>query len=167
MIGKDVSWLHDIFPSKINSNLNCRCQLTCDDWGIPNTKLKYYHCTSTALLCCKNTQIFNCIWQIIAHEWWIWIVPFIPLCYKTSSHLGGVSVHLRFWSLSRPNRIWQQWYTRGVCTRLRSSWKHRMPALRKKNEKYFEGHISICILKQNCFTRYFPTMIRSISFFRS
>ena len=80
----DVSWLHDTVPSKIKSNLNCCCQLTCDDWGIPNTKLKYYQCTSAALLCCKNKQLFNCIWQMITHEWWIWIVPFIPRCYQTS-----------------------------------------------------------------------------------
>ena len=53
----DVSWLHDIVPSKIKSNLNCCCQLTCDDWGIPNTKLKYCQCTAAALLCCKNTVI--------------------------------------------------------------------------------------------------------------
>ena len=26
-----------------------------------------------------------------------------------------VSVHLRFWSLSRPNMIWYQWYTRVAC----------------------------------------------------
>ena len=74
----NVSWLHDTVPSKIKSNLNCRCQLTCDDWGIPNTKLKYYQCTSAALLCCKNRQLFNCIWQIITHDWWIWTVLFIP-----------------------------------------------------------------------------------------
>ena len=55
----DVSWLHDIAPSKIKSNLNCCCQLTCDDWGIPNTKLKCCQCTSAGLLCCKNTQLFN------------------------------------------------------------------------------------------------------------
>ena len=85
----DVSWLHDTVPSKIESNLNCRCQLTCDDWGIPNTKLKYCQCTSAALLCCKNTQLFNCIWQIITHEWWIWIVLFIPRCYQTSFWSGG------------------------------------------------------------------------------
>ena len=85
----DVSWLHDIVPSKIKSNLNCHCQLTCDDWGIPNTKLKYCQCTSAALLCCKNTELFNCIWQILTHEWWIWIVLFIPRCYKTSLSSGG------------------------------------------------------------------------------
>ena len=84
-----VSWLHDIVPSKITSNLNCRCQLTCDDWGIPNTKLKYCQCTSASRLCCKNTQLFNCIWQITTHEWWIWIVLFIPHCYKTSFSSGG------------------------------------------------------------------------------
>ena len=85
----DVSWLHDIVPSKIKSNLNCHCQLTCDDWGIPNTKLKYCQCTSAALLCCKNTELFNCIWQILTHERWIWIVLFIPRCYKTSLSSGG------------------------------------------------------------------------------
>ena len=85
----DVSWLHDIVPSKIKSNLNCCCQLTCDDWGIPNTKLKYYQCTSAALLCCKNTQLFNCIWQIMINEWWIWVVLFILRCYQTTfSSLG-------------------------------------------------------------------------------
>ena len=84
----DVSRLHDTVPSKIKSNLNCRCQLTCDDWGIPNTKLKYYQCTSAALLCCKNKQLFNCIWPIITHEWWIWIVLFIPRCYQTSFWSG-------------------------------------------------------------------------------
>ena len=83
----DVSWLHDTVPSKIKSNLNCCCQLTCDDWGIPNTKLKYCQCTSAALLCCKNTQIFNCRWQIMTHEWWIWIVLFIPHCYQTNKFL--------------------------------------------------------------------------------
>ena len=85
----NVSWLHDIVPSKIKSNLNCRCQLTCDDWRIPNTKLKYCQCTSAALLCCKNTQLFNCIRQIITHDWWIWIVLFIPHCYKSSFSSGG------------------------------------------------------------------------------
>ena len=85
----DVSWLHDIVSSKIKSNLNCCCQFTCDDWGIPNTKLKYCQCTSAALLCCKNTQLFNCIWQIKTREWWIWIVLFIPHCYQTSFSSGG------------------------------------------------------------------------------
>ena len=80
----DVSWLHDIVPSKIKFNLNCHCQLTCDVWGIPNTKLKYCQCTSAALLCCKNTQLFNCIWQIITHVWWLGIVLCIPSRYKTS-----------------------------------------------------------------------------------
>ena len=112
----DVSWLHDIVLSKIKFNLNCWCQLTCDDWGIPNTKLKYCQCTSAALLCCKNTQLFNCIWQIMTHEWWIWIVIFIPRCYKTSFSSGGCFCHLRFWSLSRPKRIWGR-CTRGVWSR--------------------------------------------------
>ena len=84
-----VSWRHDIVPSKVKSNLNCRCQLTCDDWGIPNTKLKYCQCTSAALLCCKNTQLFNCIIQIITHDWWIWIILFIAHCYKSSFSSGG------------------------------------------------------------------------------
>ena len=53
----DVSWLHDIVPSKIKTNLNCHCQLTCDDWGIPNTKLKYCQCTSAALLCCNKANL--------------------------------------------------------------------------------------------------------------
>ena len=48
-----------------------------------------YQCTSAALLCCKNKQLFNCIWQIITHEWWIWIVLFIPRCYQTSFWSGG------------------------------------------------------------------------------
>ena len=39
-----VSWLHDIVPSKVKSNLNCRCQLMCDDWGILNAKLKFCQC---------------------------------------------------------------------------------------------------------------------------
>ena len=85
----DVSWLHDIDPSKINSNLNCCCQLTCDDWGIPNTKLKYCQFTSAALLCLKNTQLFNCVWQIMTHEWWIWIVLFIPCWFQTSFSSWG------------------------------------------------------------------------------
>ena len=80
----DVSWLHDNVPSKIKFDLNCHCQLTCDDWGIPNTKLKYCQCTSAALLCCRNTQLFNCIWQIITHVWWLGIVLCIPSRYKTS-----------------------------------------------------------------------------------
>ena len=101
----DVSRLHDTVPSKIKSNLNCCCQLMCVDWGIPNTKLKYCPCTSTALLCCKNTQLFNCIWQIMTHEWWIWIVLFIPRCYQTSFSSEVASVHSRFWSLSRPKWI--------------------------------------------------------------
>ena len=71
-------------PNKIKSNLNCRCQLMCDDWGIPNAKLKFCQCTSTALLCCKNTQLWNCIWHMIIHEWWIWMGLLIPRCYKTS-----------------------------------------------------------------------------------
>ena len=94
----DVSWLHDTVPSKIKSNLNCRCQLTCDDWGIPNTKLKYYQCTSAALLCCKNKQLFKCIWQIITHEWWIWIVLLIPRCYQTSFWSGLI---LCIWDFGR------------------------------------------------------------------
>ena len=53
----DVSWLHDIVPSKIKYDLNCCCQLMCDDWGIPNTKLTYCQCTSAALLCCKKHTI--------------------------------------------------------------------------------------------------------------
>ena len=85
----NVSWLHDIVPSKIKSNFNCRCQLTCDDWGIPNTKLKYCQCASAALLCCKNTQLFHCIRHMITHDWWIWIVLFIPHCYKSSFSSGG------------------------------------------------------------------------------
>ena len=80
----DVSWLHDIVPSKIKSNLKCRCQLACDDWGIPNTKLKFCQCTSAVLLCCKNTQLVSCIWQIITHVWWLWIVLLIPHCCNTS-----------------------------------------------------------------------------------
>ena len=36
-----------------------------------------------------KTQLFNCIWQILTHEWWIWIVLFIPRCYKTSLSSGG------------------------------------------------------------------------------
>ena len=71
------------------AKLNLICQLMCDDWGITNTKLKYCQCTSAALLCCKNTQLFNCIWQILTYEWWIWIVLFIPRCYKTSLSSGG------------------------------------------------------------------------------
>ena len=46
-------------------------------------------CTSAELLCCKNTQLFNCIWQIMTHEWWIWIVLFILRCYQTSFSSGG------------------------------------------------------------------------------
>ena len=75
-------------PAKLNliwtAAVNSR-----DDWGIPNTKPKYCQCTSAALLCCKNTQLFNCIRQIITHHWWIWIVLFIPHCYKTSFSSGG------------------------------------------------------------------------------
>ena len=36
-----------------------------------------------------KTQLFNCIWQIITHDWWIWIVLLIPHCYKTSFSSGG------------------------------------------------------------------------------
>ena len=36
-----------------------------------------------------TTQLFNCIWQIITHDWWIWIVIFIPHCYKTRVSSGG------------------------------------------------------------------------------
>ena len=83
-----VQWMSvdcmTLSPSKIKSNLNCHCQLTCDDWGIPNTKLKYCQCTSAALLCCKKAQLFNCIWQIITHVWWLGIVLCIPSRYKTS-----------------------------------------------------------------------------------
>ena len=80
----NVSWQHDIVPSKIKWNLNWRCRFTCDDWGIPNTKLQFYQCACAAPLCCKNTQLFNCIWQIITYELLIWIVLFIQRCYKTS-----------------------------------------------------------------------------------
>ena len=107
----DVSLLHDIVPSKIESNLNCRCQLTCDDWGIPNTKLKYCQCTSAALLCCKNTHLFNCIRQMITPDWWIWIVLFIPHCYKTSFSSGGCFCAFEILVASVN---WWQWYTRGV-----------------------------------------------------
>ena len=95
----DVSWLHDIVPSKIKSNLNCRFQLTCDDWGIPNTKLKYCQCTSAALLCCENTQLCNCIWQIITHVWWLWLVLCISRCYKTSSSFWWLI--LSIWDFGR------------------------------------------------------------------
>ena len=86
----DVSWLHDIVPSKMKFNLNRHCQLTWDDWGIPNTKLKYCQCTSAALLCCKNTQLFNCLWQIITHVWWLGIVLCIPSRYLGQCWNGGV-----------------------------------------------------------------------------
>ena len=36
-----------------------------------------------------KTQLFNCIWQIMTHEWWIWIVLFIPRCYQTRFSSGG------------------------------------------------------------------------------
>ena len=55
----DYCWPHDIVPSRIKSNLNCRCQLTCDDWGIPNTKPNYCQCTSAALLCNYHWQVFT------------------------------------------------------------------------------------------------------------
>ena len=109
----DVSWLHDIVPSKIKSHLNCCCQLTCDDWGIPNTKLNYCQCTSAALLCCKNTQLFNCIWQIMTHEWWIWIVLFIPRCYQTSFSSGGCFCAFESFGRSRD----QNGSGGNVCTR--------------------------------------------------
>ena len=79
----DVSWLHDIAPSKIKSNLNCCCQLMCDDWGILNAKLKFCQCTSAALLCCKNTQLFN--YMTYNNTWMMNLnSPIIPRCYKTS-----------------------------------------------------------------------------------
>ena len=111
----DVSWLHDTVPSKIKSNLNCRCQLTCDDWGIPNTKPKYYQCTSAALLCCKNKQLFNCIWQIITHEWWISIVLFIPPCYKTSFWSGGWFCAFEILVALATNTDLGAVFTQGVC----------------------------------------------------
>ena len=36
----------------------------------------------------EKTQLFNCIRRMITHDWWIWIVLFIPLCYKTSFSSG-------------------------------------------------------------------------------
>ena len=57
----DVCWTNDIVPSKIKSNLNSHCQLTCDDWGTPNTKLQYCQCASTALLCYQSKQTFYCV----------------------------------------------------------------------------------------------------------
>ena len=52
----DYCWPHAVVPSKMKSNLIWRCQLTPDDWGIPNTK-----CASAALLCYQNSQIFKCM----------------------------------------------------------------------------------------------------------
>ena len=113
----DVSWLHDTVPSKIKSNLNCRCQLTCDDWGIPNPKLKYYQCKSAALLCCKNKQLFNCIWQIITHEWWIWIVLLIPRCYQTSFWSGGWFCAFEILVALATKTDLGAVFTQGVCPR--------------------------------------------------
>ena len=79
----DFYWPHAIVPSQNNSNFNCRCQLTCDDWGTHNTKLKYHQCTSAALFCFHNKQIFDNISCKITHNWWVWIVLFILHCYKT------------------------------------------------------------------------------------
>ena len=88
-----VQWMSadciTLSPAKLNLIWTAAVKLTCDDWGIPNTKLKYCQCTSAALLCCKNTQLFNCIWQVMTHEWWIWIVLFILRCYQTSFSSGG------------------------------------------------------------------------------
>ena len=36
----------------------------------------------------KNTHLFNCIWQIMTHEWWIWIVLLIPRWFQTSFSSG-------------------------------------------------------------------------------
>ena len=80
----DVCWTNDIVPSKIKSNLNSHCQLTCDDWGTPNTKLKYCQCASTALLCYQSKQTFYCVQRITTYNWRIWIVIFSLHCYQTS-----------------------------------------------------------------------------------
>ena len=46
----DNYWPHDIVPSKIKFNLNCRCQLTCDHWRNPKHKAEVFpvhnHCTT-------------------------------------------------------------------------------------------------------------------------
>ena len=71
----DFCWPYDIVPSKIKSNLNCRCPLTCNiTEETPNTKLKYCLCTSSVLLNYRNEQIFNGIWQMMTYNWCIWIV---------------------------------------------------------------------------------------------
>ena len=57
----DYCWPHDILPSKMKSTLNCRCQLTCSDWGTPNTRLKFCQCTPTALLCYPCREMFKCM----------------------------------------------------------------------------------------------------------
>ena len=160
----DVSWLHDIVPNKIKSNLNCHWQLTCDDWGILNTKQMCYWCTSAALLCCKDTQLFDCVWQIITHNWRIYIVLFIPRCYKTSFS-SVFFCAFGIWSLSRPNRIWQQCYTREVwvtrvvaamrCLRFalflwfypQATRSHACRAWHYTFRKLNKNHFSVCVLK--------------------
>ena len=68
-------------------------------WWLGNPKHKAevlpVHIRCTTLL---QKQLFNCIWQIITNEWWIWIVLFIPHCYKTSFSWG---LFLCIWDFCR------------------------------------------------------------------
>ena len=45
---------------------------------------------NATLLCCKNTQLFYCMWQIMTHEWRIWIVLFIPLLLPNKFLIRGL-----------------------------------------------------------------------------
>ena len=77
---------YNTVPSKIKSNLNSHCQLRCDDWGFPNTKLKYCQCASAAPRCYQIKQIFYCVQWITTCNWWFWTVLFfLHLFYKISS----------------------------------------------------------------------------------
>ena len=106
----DVCWPHDIVPSKTNSNLNSHCQLTCDDWGTPNTKLKYCQCTSAALLCYQSEQIFYCASGLTTYSWWIWIDSPINFTLLQNKFVNLVVVYVHSW----------KYWKRGSKPRLRN-----------------------------------------------
>ena len=61
-------------------------------------------------------------------------------------NLVVVFVHLRFWSLSRPKRIWLQWYTRGV-------WE-QIVSLKKMHFKLSAILFMICLAYSWCLLEY-------------
>ena len=110
----DVCWPHDIIPSKINliwtPIVNSRVM-------IPKQKVEVLPvCIRCTTLLPKQADILLCIMDNN-----IWFMNLNSPIYSTLLqnkfvNLVVVFVHLRFWSLSRPKRIWLQWYPWGVCS---------------------------------------------------